>query len=70
MSTGSNVHHFGICILDEAKVNFVILLVLSIIMQAYAQSTNLSASSYYVPEINSKAYLNYGAAVSEVSFGI
>lgn len=42
----------------------------TLIRQAYAQSTNLSASSYYVPEINSKAYLNYGAAVSEVELDL
>lgn len=34
--------------------------------QAYQQSINLSASTYYAPELGSMQYLNYGAAVSEV----
>ncbi|KAJ1386402.1 Aldehyde oxidase/xanthine dehydrogenase, molybdopterin binding [Sesbania bispinosa] len=37
-----------------------------LILQAYMQSVNLSASSFYVPSNNSMSYLNYGAAVSEV----
>ncbi|KAI6669716.1 hypothetical protein NL676_004601 [Syzygium grande] len=32
----------------------------------YDQSINLSASTYYAPEMDSMQYLNYGAAVSEV----
>lgn len=32
------------------------------------QSVNLSASSFYVPSNESTNYLNYGAAVSEVSW--
>ena len=32
------------------------------------QAVNLSASSFYVPSNDSSSYLNYGAAVSEVSW--
>ncbi|EXB73277.1 Aldehyde oxidase 1 [Morus notabilis] len=34
-----------------------------LIAQGYLQSVNLSASSYYVPDISSMRYINYGAAV-------
>lgn len=39
-------------------------------LQAYLQALNLSASSLYAPEVTSMEYLNYGAAVSEVSFSL
>ncbi|XP_038720320.1 indole-3-acetaldehyde oxidase-like isoform X2 [Tripterygium wilfordii] len=42
----------------------------TLIVQATLQSVNLSASSYFVPELTSKAYLNYGAAVTEVEVNI
>ncbi|CAK7345783.1 unnamed protein product [Dovyalis caffra] len=35
----------------------------TLILEAYSESVNLSASSYFVPGITSKQYLNYGAAV-------
>ncbi|KAJ1432173.1 Molybdopterin dehydrogenase, FAD-binding [Sesbania bispinosa] len=41
-----------------------------LILQAYLQSVNLSASSFYVPSNNSMSYLNYGAAVSEVEIDL
>ncbi|KAJ1432168.1 Molybdopterin dehydrogenase, FAD-binding [Sesbania bispinosa] len=41
-----------------------------LILQAYMQSVNLSASSFYVPSNNSMNYLNYGAAVSEVEIDL
>ncbi|CAL5190352.1 unnamed protein product [Lathyrus oleraceus] len=41
-----------------------------LILQAYKQAVNLSASSYYVPSNNSVNYLNYGAAVSEVEIDL
>ncbi|KAJ1432171.1 Aldehyde oxidase/xanthine dehydrogenase, molybdopterin binding [Sesbania bispinosa] len=41
-----------------------------LILQAYMQSVNLSASSFYVPSNNSMSYLNYGAAVSEVEIDL
>ncbi|CAJ2653767.1 unnamed protein product [Trifolium pratense] len=41
-----------------------------LILQAYMQSVNLSASSFYVPNNNSTMYLNYGAAVSEVEIDL
>ena len=39
----------------------------SLNMQAHRQAVNMSASSYFVPDFGSMQYLNYGAAVSEVS---
>ncbi|CAL5190348.1 unnamed protein product [Lathyrus oleraceus] len=42
----------------------------ALILQAYMQSVNLSASSLYVPSNNSTMYLNYGAAVSEVEIDL
>ncbi|KAL7152035.1 hypothetical protein ABFS83_04G070400 [Erythranthe nasuta] len=41
-----------------------------LILQAHYQSVNLAANSYFVPESDSSAYLNYGAAVSEVEINI
>ncbi|KAK1394503.1 indole-3-acetaldehyde oxidase-like [Heracleum sosnowskyi] len=38
----------------------------TLVLQAYRQAVNLSASSYFVPDFSSMQYLNYGAAVSEV----
>ncbi|XP_035550385.1 indole-3-acetaldehyde oxidase-like isoform X1 [Juglans regia] len=38
--------------------------------QAHLQSVNLSASSLFVPDLNSMKYLNYGAAVSEVEVNL
>lgn len=35
-------------------------------LQATAQAINLSANTYFVPDLRSQAYLNYGAALSEV----
>ncbi|KAL9228641.1 hypothetical protein vseg_004196 [Gypsophila vaccaria] len=42
----------------------------TLIAQAGMYSVNLSASSYYVPELSSTKYLNYGAAVSEVEVNL
>ncbi|KAL2316963.1 hypothetical protein Fmac_030839 [Flemingia macrophylla] len=42
----------------------------TLIVQAYMQAVNLSASSFYVPSNDSMSYLNYGAAVSEVEIDI
>ncbi|XVF05028.1 hypothetical protein REPUB_Repub05bG0136000 [Reevesia pubescens] len=42
----------------------------TLIMQAYMNSVNLSASSLFIPRISSTAYLNYGAAVSEVEINL
>ncbi|XP_020211444.1 abscisic-aldehyde oxidase [Cajanus cajan] len=42
----------------------------TLILQAYMQAVNLSASSFYVPSNNSSNYLNYGAAVSEVEIDL
>ncbi|KAI3964319.1 hypothetical protein MKW92_015183 [Papaver armeniacum] len=42
----------------------------TLIVQAHLQSVNLSASTYYVPDLSSVRYLNYGAAVSEVEIDI
>ncbi|GAB4859896.1 aryl-alcohol oxidase 3 [Ancistrocladus abbreviatus] len=42
----------------------------TLILQAYAEAVNLSASSYYVPDSTSMHYLNYGAAVSEVEVNL
>ncbi|KAM1757759.1 hypothetical protein ACFX11_006971 [Malus domestica] len=42
----------------------------TLIQQASLQAVNLSASSYYVPDSASMAYLNYGAAVSEVEVNV
>lgn len=39
-------------------------------MQAHNTSINLAAHSYFVPESSSMAYLNYGAAVSEVEVNV
>lgn len=38
------------------------------ILQAYLNAVNLSASTYFVPDLMSMQYINYGAAVSEASF--
>ncbi|RDX76625.1 Indole-3-acetaldehyde oxidase, partial [Mucuna pruriens] len=42
----------------------------TLILQAYAQAVNLSASSLYAPSTNSSRYINYGAAVSEVEIDL
>ncbi|KAK7276556.1 hypothetical protein RIF29_17699 [Crotalaria pallida] len=42
----------------------------TLILQAHMQAVNLSASSFYVPSIESSMYLNYGAAVSEVEIDL
>ncbi|KAI3925009.1 hypothetical protein MKW92_020263 [Papaver armeniacum] len=42
----------------------------TLIVQAHLQSVNLSESTYYVPDLSSVRYLNYGAAVSEVEIDI
>ncbi|XP_025982367.2 indole-3-acetaldehyde oxidase [Glycine max] len=42
----------------------------TLILQAYMQAVNLSASSFYVPSNDSSSYLNYGAAVSEVEIDL
>ncbi|PIA54130.1 hypothetical protein AQUCO_00900595v1 [Aquilegia coerulea] len=42
----------------------------TLIIQATQQAVNLSASTYYVPEVTSMQYLNYGAAVSEVEIDL
>ncbi|XP_021278309.1 indole-3-acetaldehyde oxidase-like [Herrania umbratica] len=42
----------------------------TLILQAYLSSVNLSASSLFIPGISSAAYLNYGAAVSEVEINL
>ncbi|XP_017982895.1 PREDICTED: indole-3-acetaldehyde oxidase [Theobroma cacao] len=42
----------------------------TLIFQAYLNSVNLSASSYYVPDSSSTHYLNYGVAVSEVEVNL
>ncbi|KAI3832374.1 hypothetical protein MKX03_025295 [Papaver bracteatum] len=42
----------------------------TLIVQAHLQSVNLSASTYYVPDLSSVRYLNYGAAVSEVEIDL
>ncbi|XP_043716013.1 indole-3-acetaldehyde oxidase isoform X2 [Telopea speciosissima] len=41
-----------------------------LILQAHLQSVNLSASAFYVPDLTSAQYLNYGAAVSEVEIDL
>ncbi|XP_042511428.1 abscisic-aldehyde oxidase-like [Macadamia integrifolia] len=41
-----------------------------LILQAHLEAVNLSASAYYVPDITSARYLNYGAAVSEVEIDL
>ncbi|KAJ4969693.1 hypothetical protein NE237_002792 [Protea cynaroides] len=41
-----------------------------LILQAHQQSVNLSASTFYVPDLTSNHYLNYGAAVSEVEIDL
>ncbi|KAJ6693050.1 XANTHINE DEHYDROGENASE [Salix purpurea] len=41
-----------------------------LICKAYMESLNLSATSHYSPDFNSKQYLNYGAAVSEVEVNL
>ncbi|XP_015873264.3 indole-3-acetaldehyde oxidase-like isoform X1 [Ziziphus jujuba] len=41
-----------------------------LIFQAHMQAVNLSASSYYAPDMLSTSYLNYGAAVSEVEVNL
>lgn len=42
----------------------------ALIGQASLQSTDLSASTYWVPDYSSASYLNYGAAVSEVEIDL
>ncbi|XVF47064.1 hypothetical protein PTKIN_Ptkin03bG0079000 [Pterospermum kingtungense] len=42
----------------------------TLITQAYLNSVNLSASSYYVPDLSTSQYLNYGVAVSEVEVNL
>ncbi|GMG98378.1 hypothetical protein Nepgr_000218 [Nepenthes gracilis] len=42
----------------------------TLVLQAYAQAVNLSASTFYVPNFTSMRYLNYGAAVSEVEIDL
>ncbi|XVF47060.1 hypothetical protein PTKIN_Ptkin03bG0078700 [Pterospermum kingtungense] len=42
----------------------------TLIMQAHLSSVNLSASSLFIPGTSSTAYLNYGAAVSEVEINL
>ncbi|XVF47063.1 hypothetical protein PTKIN_Ptkin03bG0078900 [Pterospermum kingtungense] len=42
----------------------------TLISQAYLNSVNLSASSYYVPDLSTSQYLNYGVAVSEVEVNL
>ncbi|XP_045830994.1 abscisic-aldehyde oxidase [Trifolium pratense] len=43
----------------------------NLILQAYMQAVNISASSYFVRSKNSmKKYINYGAAVSEVEIDL
>ncbi|KAG5109568.1 hypothetical protein JHK82_038791 [Glycine max] len=42
----------------------------TLILQAYMQAVNLSASSFYVPSNDSMGYLSYGAAVSEVEIDL
>jgi xanthine dehydrogenase molybdopterin-binding subunit B len=42
----------------------------TLIFQAHMQSVNLSASSFYAPDVSSTSYLNYGAAVSEVEVNL
>ncbi|KAL1348049.1 hypothetical protein HN51_024045 [Arachis hypogaea] len=42
----------------------------TLILQAYMQAVNLSASTLYVPGMDSMMYLNYGAAVSEVEIDL
>ncbi|KAJ4971106.1 hypothetical protein NE237_004205 [Protea cynaroides] len=41
-----------------------------LILQAHLQAVNLSSSAFYVPDITSAHYLNYGAAVSEVEIDL
>ncbi|KAF9613852.1 hypothetical protein IFM89_012400 [Coptis chinensis] len=42
----------------------------TLISQATMQAVNLSSSTYYVPDVTSSRYLNYGAAVSEVEIDL
>ncbi|KAL2945567.1 Benzaldehyde dehydrogenase (NAD(+)) [Bienertia sinuspersici] len=42
----------------------------TLIFQAGLQAVNLSASTYFVPDVTSMTYLNYGAAVSEVEVNL
>ncbi|OIW04149.1 hypothetical protein TanjilG_00709 [Lupinus angustifolius] len=42
----------------------------TLILQAYMQAVNLSASAFYVPSLDSSMYLNYGAALSEVEIDL
>ncbi|XP_027104274.2 abscisic-aldehyde oxidase-like isoform X1 [Coffea arabica] len=42
----------------------------ALILQAHFEAVNLAVNSYYVPDLNSMQYLNYGAAVSEVEIDI
>ncbi|WJX64393.1 aryl-alcohol oxidase 3 [Trifolium repens] len=42
----------------------------NLILQAYMQAVNLSASSYFVPSKDSMKYINYGGAVSEVEIDL
>ncbi|KAL8255816.1 hypothetical protein R6Q59_030883 [Mikania micrantha] len=41
-----------------------------LIMQANMRGVNLSANSFFVPELTSRRYINYGAAVSEVEVNL
>ncbi|KAI4305798.1 hypothetical protein L6164_029141 [Bauhinia variegata] len=42
----------------------------TLILQAHYENVNLAASSFFVPDISSTGYLNYGAAVSEVEINL
>lgn len=50
----------------DVSLDFIFFLILC--MQAYNESINMQANSYFVPEATNTEYLNYGAAVSEVTF--
>ncbi|XP_059659715.1 abscisic-aldehyde oxidase-like isoform X2 [Cornus florida] len=42
----------------------------ALISQSHLQAVNMSESTYYVPDLASMQYLNYGAAVSEVEVNL
>ncbi|VFR02987.1 unnamed protein product [Cuscuta campestris] len=42
----------------------------TLILQAHGEAVNLAVNSYYVPDLSSMIYLNYGAAVSEVEIDV
>ncbi|WOL15297.1 indole-3-acetaldehyde oxidase-like [Canna indica] len=42
----------------------------NLILQASLQSVNLSANTYWIPGDDSRSYLNYGAAISEVEVDV